>query len=111
MRLLAVLLMLLASGTATGADPGPGPGPQDARFATFVDSMLDRYWQQNPEDALWNGYYKYAELVSVPDATARAESLKFAKDTLSALAEFDPKQLSTANRIDLKMLRNKVEAD
>jgi uncharacterized protein (DUF885 family) len=91
--------------------PVASAGTEDARFAAFVDSALDAYWKLNPEDAFAAGYYKYADRASIPDAAARAEQLRFDADCLATLASFDPKQLSTSNRVDVELLRNQFESD
>jgi len=97
------LLMVIA--------PDAPASAEDVRFSSFVDSTLDAYWKLNPEDAFASGYYKYADRASIPDAAARAAQLKFDADCLATLASFDPKQLSTSNRVDLALLRNEFEAD
>ena len=76
----------------------------------FVDRTLDSYWKLNPEEAFIAGYYKYADQASIPDAAARAAELEFAADVLAQLASFDEQRLSTVNRVDLILLRNKFQS-
>ena len=107
------LTLLLAACVALASShaPGAGPGAEDARFAEFTDRTLAEFWRLNPEHAFAVGYYRHADQLAIPDAAARAEELKFDADSLAALARFDERQLSAANRVDLTLLRNKFEHD
>jgi uncharacterized protein (DUF885 family) len=106
-RLLAAALALLISYSCSAAPLSA----EDKRFTAFVEAVLDGYWKLNPEEAFAVGYYKYADRASIPDAAARAEELKFDAESLTALARFDPNALSVSNRVDLVLLRNKLESD
>jgi uncharacterized protein (DUF885 family) len=106
-RLLAAVVALLISYSCSAAPMNT----EDKRFTAFVETVLDGYWKLNPEEAFAVGYYKYADRASIPDTAARAEELKFDAESLAALARFDPNTLSVSNRVDLVLLRNKLESD
>ena len=106
MRLLAAILLFVAA-VVTQASPTD----EDARFGAFVETVLDGYWKLRPEDAFAEGYYKYADRMSIPDAATRAEQVAFADDALRSLEGFDPRRLSVENRVDLVLLRNEFESD
>lgn len=108
MRRILLLALLAMFSPAQAADKA---APADARFERFVASTLDGFWKLNPEYAFVVGYYKHADQLSVPDAASRKAGLDFDAATLAALAKFDPAALSASNRVDLTLLRNKLEAD
>ena len=83
----------------------------DARFAQYVEQVLDQIWNTDPEWAFAVGYYKYSDRLEVPDAASRAARLKLAANELAALKRFDESRLSPANRVDLVLLRNQFESD
>lgn len=101
-----LLLVLLAF---CGA-PAQAGNPADARFAQrFGEGFLDQYWQRNPDAAVVNGYYRYADRLVVPDAAARQRYGDWLEQQLSALAGFDPARLGDASRSDWAVLGNRLE--
>ena len=79
MRSLILLAATCAAFAASAQPAGRGAEPatgDDARFARYVERLFDRFWQLNPEWAIANGYYKYADRLVVPDAVSRAARLK-----------------------------------
>ena len=109
MRMIAMLLTLFVA-FAAGAAPAAAASADDAHFTAYVDTVLAEFWRLNPEYAFSVGYYKHADQLPIPDAALRAEKLKLDADSLAALARFDERQLSAANRVDLVLLRNRFEA-
>jgi uncharacterized protein (DUF885 family) len=88
--------------TPSAADTGT-----DAAFRRqFGENFFDRYWQLNPDWAIANGYYKYADRLVVPDARARAAHLEQNERWTSELHRFDPNKLSPNVRADWQMLDN-----
>src|SRR5262245_24786045 len=76
----------------------------------FGEQFFDRYWQLNPDWAMSIGYYKYADVLAVPDAASRAEILAQLERWLADLRGIDPGTLSPAVRADRAMLENEIRA-
>lgn len=86
------------------------PGELDARFAKVAESLLMRGLERSPESSIYAGRYDNAATLTIPDAERRAADLAFAKAGLAELAAFDPARLSSAERIDHMLLKNRYEA-
>ncbi len=78
----------------------------DAGFDAFKNRFVEALWLQYPEWATGQGYYKYAEKLTVPDAKQRAENLAFYKLYADSLHGFEQKNLSPNNQCDYKMMEN-----
>ncbi len=79
----------------------------DAAFQRHVDTVLDEMFQAFPEYAMQEGNYRYAELMTVPDAAQRQRDIEFYKRQLDLLSSIDPARLSVSNRIDHELMRNR----
>src|SRR5690348_4460073 len=104
MRTVLLLLMLAGCGAAPMTDKNA-----DERFQAHAARVLEEVWQEFPELAVRNGYYKYADRLTVPDQAQRERSVAFYDRQLAALAQFDPKSLNASNRVDLEILKNRFE--
>src|SRR5688572_24010674 len=84
----------------------------DTRFRrAFGEQFFDRFWQLKPDWAIGIGYYKYADLLVVPDEASRTEALAQLDRWLEELRAIDPSTLSPAVRADHAMLENELRAD
>ncbi len=83
-----------------------GEQKSDASFDAFKNRFVEALWLQNPEWATGQGYYKYAEKLTIPDANRRAASLAFCKLYVHSLHGFAPTNLSPNNQCDYKMMEN-----
>ena len=86
------------------------PSAEDRRFERHTQATLEKLWRQFPENAFGVGRYDYADKMTVPDAAWRTASIAFYDQQLALLAGFEQRRLSTANRIDLVLMRNEFES-
>jgi len=102
LRALTLVAVILMHSTPSSADTAT-----DSAFRRqFGDGFFDRLWQLNPDWAIANGYYKYADRLVVPDDRARAARLEQTERWTSELHRIDPKKLSPNVRADWEMLDN-----
>lgn len=103
---LALLLGLCATSGLAQA------GAADAAFEQrFGDAFLDGYWRENPDAGIANGYYRYADRLLAPSASARAGYLRYLDRQLAALAAVDPQTLDENHRSDWAVLSNRLELE
>lgn len=79
------------------------------RLSTWSDGFLERYWKVNPGQALWRGYYKYDDVLPIPDAAAREAEATFLKTALKDLEGFAPDALDASGKSDLAILKSRLE--
>jgi uncharacterized protein (DUF885 family) len=103
-------LLLAACVSTAPTERSIHAGGDDARFQRHVAELLEATWRQYPEYATAVGYYKYADQMTVPDGTQRARELAFIEAQAEGLRGFDESRLNVSNRIDLKLLRDQIEA-
>lgn len=87
-----------------------GLSAADRRFQRHSDDVLQSMWRAFPERGVRAGYYKHADLMTVPDQAQRDQWLGFYDRQLSALAKFDADKLNAANKVDLALMRNQFES-
>src|SRR6185295_4654311 len=106
LRALCLVAVILMQSTPAVADTAT-----DAAFQRqFGEKFFDRLWQLNPDGAIANGYYKYADRLVIPDARARAAHLEQNERWTSELHRIDPKKLSANVRADWEILDNEFAA-
>ena len=88
----------------------PAMSVADRQFQRHSDDVLQSMWREFPEWGVWAGYYKHADLMTVPDQAQRDQWLGFYDRQLSALAKFDADKLNAANKVDLALMRNQFES-
>ncbi len=77
----------------------------------FGAAFLDRYWRLHPDDAIYQGYYKVADLLIVPDDTSRADLLRFLQAALARLQKIPEASLDIATQTDRAVLENQLESE
>jgi len=77
----------------------------------FGDSFLAAYWSLHPDEAISAGYYKDADKLLVPDASARARTRQFLETSLAKLNGFKPESLNAGHRTDRALLDNKMRGE
>ena len=83
---------------------------QDQKFTQYAENFIEQFWQLNPGYAVYVGFYKYDDMLPVPnEATAKAE-LAFYQQQLSLLNEIDPQTLNAKNASDYYILQNQIES-
>jgi uncharacterized protein (DUF885 family) len=88
------------------------PGDADRAFQRqFGEAFFDAYWRVNPEGGIYNGYYKYADRLIVPDDAARAAELRQIAAWSRKLHRIDPADLSPVLRADWELLDNDFNSD
>jgi hypothetical protein len=104
MRLLLVIPLLALASTAL-ADA-------NADFERELgDSFFAAYWSLHPDEAISAGYYKSADKLLVPNATARARTRQFLQTWLTKLDGFKPESLNASHRADRALLENKLRGE
>jgi uncharacterized protein (DUF885 family) len=101
--------ILLASCT-TGQNPQAGPGP-DSLFTTFQARFLDSFWKENPGQAIFEGYGKYYDRLSIPDSLSFARTSAFSSQWLDSLYRYDYAGLSSDNQINFRIIENELKSD
>ena len=83
---------------------------QNADFALFKTNFIETFWKINPGYALYSGYYKYDDILIVPNAESKRRTLEFANATLAKLIEFDLMQLDNNNVSDYYIIKNQLDS-
>ncbi|MBV1776039.1 DUF885 domain-containing protein [Burkholderiaceae bacterium DAT-1] len=100
----------VASATTVKANAAHTQSSEDARFDQLVKQFLDDYWKHNPDSAVSAGYYKYADVLDIPNAASRKELLRFVNDWQKRFAALNTNRLDDGHRTDLAMLNNQLDA-
>ncbi len=116
-RSLAIALLLLLGGAAPA---WPADSRNRADSANAADAVFQRqfgagffaqWWRMHSDAAIENGYYKSAERLNVPDASARASELAQLQRWLRQLHKIAPQSLSPPVRADWTLLDNLFTSD
>lgn len=83
---------------------------QDADFEEYSHNLVEAMLAFYPETAIYSGRYENALVLTVPNEARRESESGFVQTWLSRLDEFDPEQLSSANRVDYELIRNRLES-
>jgi uncharacterized protein (DUF885 family) len=107
-----LLALALAGVTVMATTPAAADTATDSAFARqFGERFFDRLWQLNPDWAIANGYYKYADRLVVPDDRSRTAYLEQLDRWSAELARIDPRKLSPNVRADWEILDNQFRSD
>ncbi|TRX55865.1 DUF885 domain-containing protein [Thalassomonas sp. M1454] len=82
----------------------------NAEFTKFTADLIEQFWQKNPGYAVYVGYYKYDDQLSIPDAAGLAAEIAFTKEQLALLQAFDVKELTPNNASDYYILQNQMQS-
>jgi uncharacterized protein (DUF885 family) len=100
-----------ARADATEATARSAPSRADLAFEKqFGEEFLDAYWAINPDAAIAEGYYKYADRLIVPDEKSRDRQLAFIDRWRTQLLSIHAQSLSDTHRTDWAMLDNHLAA-
>lgn len=83
----------------------------DADFDKYKEAFVLRLWEMNPGWASSIGYHKYDSVLVIPDKAREEKERQFVAKELEQLDQFQPGELSEANQIDLKLIRNYLEGN
>src|SRR5438094_983610 len=104
LRILFVLVSLVMPLTNVGATP------QDEQFQQIAHDYIEGYLTTHPENATELGDHRFDDKLADYSAEARAQELERAKQTRQQLEAFsDLSQLTGANKVDLRLLKDKVD--
>jgi uncharacterized protein (DUF885 family) len=85
--------------------------PADRAFERLAARWLDRSMRFSPVSATGIGDHRFDDRIDDVSAAGRAASLRFTRETLSALEGIDRNQLSRANQVDASLLANNLRGD
>jgi len=83
---------------------------QNVAFDQFKSSFLEEFWKVNPGYAVYVGYYKYDDKLSISNQESLAQELAFENKMLTSLNAFDSQALSALNQSDLEIIRQQLES-
>ncbi len=83
---------------------------QNEDFAEFKLEFLEELWSIYPNYGVYVGYYKYDDLLTIPDDENEMREIIFEEKTLKTLSTFDDKKLNSSNATDLALIRNQIES-
>ena len=120
-RLLATALLAAMLAACGGESPTPPagadaaeqaePSEADAAFASLSERWLDGAMRLQPVYATQVGDHRFDDRVGDLGADGRRAFTDFARTMLVALDAIDHDQLSRANQVDAKLLRNQLQYD
>ena len=108
--LFSVLLISVFISCNTNKNDTAANADADKSFKEFENRFMDAFWKQNPSWAIYAGYGKYYDSLKIPDSTAFAGDILFAKNELDSLQQFNASTLSPNNKIDFLILQNQLKA-
>ena len=104
LRILFVLVSLVMPLTNVGATP------QDEQFQQIAHDYIEGYLVTHPENATELGDHRFDDKLTDYSAEARVQELARAKQTRQQLEGLtDLSQLTGANKVDLRLLKDKVD--
>src|SRR5437762_3859319 len=84
--------------------------PQDEQFEQIAHDYIEGYLAANPEDATELGDHRFDDKLTDYSAEAQARQLARAKEARQKLeALTDLSQLTGANKVDLRLLKDKID--
>jgi uncharacterized protein (DUF885 family) len=105
------LTALLTTIGCTSKQEQPASDQADQSFSAFEDRFLDAYWKQHPAAAIFVGYGKYYDLMTIPDSAGFAANIAFSQAWLDSINKIELNSLSDNNKISLKIIKNQLESD
>jgi len=81
----------------------------DAEFDKYKEAFVLRLWEMNPSWASGMGYHKFDSVLVVPNTARQVKEKQFIQKELDQLNQFQIDELSDANKIDFKLIRNYLD--
>ncbi len=85
-------------------------GTDDALFGAFAEAWIEQLLEREPEWAIYQGRYEWADRVTIPDVATRAGRHEFLHQSMEQLRQFEPDRLSPARRAEYRLLENRMES-
>jgi uncharacterized protein (DUF885 family) len=82
----------------------------DKDFAKFSESFIEQFWQLNPGYAVYVGFYKYDNLLPIPNDETAQKELAFYHQQFDLLDDINPEKLTPSNASDFYILKNQLES-
>jgi Uncharacterized protein conserved in bacteria len=83
--------------------------PQDETFQKIAHDYIEQYLRTNPEDATELGDHRFDGQLTDYSAQARAKELATQKEFRDKLSAIDGSQLTTANNVDFRILKENID--
>src|SRR5689334_9403467 len=91
---------------------GAFANPADDEFEKIAKDYVENYLASHPEHATELGDHRFDDTLSDYSAETRSRMLTSAKQVREALKKFDDyKQLTGANQVDVRILRDNVDRE
>ena len=84
---------------------------QNVLFDEFKDAFLSKTWEFNPSHGVYVGFYAYDDQLRIPNGDHRALKRSFLATELQAIKQFNVKQLSASNAIDLAIIEGQIRSE
>lgn len=81
----------------------------DIEFDKYKEAFVLRLWEMNPGWASGMGYHKFDSVLVVPNKARQEKEKQFVQKELDQLNQFQIDELSDANKIDYKLIRNYLD--
>lgn len=101
----SLVLLVLFAVSCSGEKSASG----SADFDQYKEAFVLRLWEMYPGWASGSGYHKYDSVLVVPDKTREEKEREFLRKELERLHAFKPEELSEANQIDWKLIKNYLD--
>src|SRR5207244_9774819 len=86
--------------------------PQDEQFQQITHDYIEGFLASHPEDATELGDHRFDDKLTDYSAETRAQELARAKQTRQQLEAFNElSQLTGANRVDIRLLRDNIDSE
>src|SRR5437773_2724772 len=96
----SILSLVLVTASAT---------PQDDQFQKIARDYIEQYLRANPEDATELGDHRFDDQLTDYSSDARAKDLATQKEFRDKLNAIDGSQLTGANNIDFRILKENID--
>ncbi|MGB9475280.1 MAG: DUF885 domain-containing protein [Candidatus Udaeobacter sp.] len=83
--------------------------PQDDAFQKIAHDYIEQYLRSNPEDATELGDHRFDGQLTDYSSEARAKELAAQKEFREKLASIDGSQLTGANNVDFRILKENID--
>ena len=83
---------------------------EDAKFELIANEYVEALLKAHPENATELGDHRYDDRLDDYSRAGVENDVKFARDTLAALAKVNRTKLSATNQIDLRILENELQS-
>ena len=102
-------ILIAAAAALALSIPNTFASPQDDAFQKIAHDYIEQYFEANPEDATELGDHRFDGQLTDYSPEARAKDLKAQKEFRDKLNAIDGSQLTAANNIDYRILKENLD--